>query len=210
MDLEDVYEAYRAEELFGRTKLRRKSSVLLRGRGSETPKVLIVGPAPSAVDTVNNRVFDGLPGVVLESLMHLAGLHASWTGKQTGLHVPPGCAEGVPPNARITYLVKYRADNRPPGISEQLKSVEYLRQEWAALGGPRVIVAVGDVVWKCLGPPTAGSIHWVVGQEWTLKGNVALWPMYHPNYGIKHEEMQEKMEEHWERFGAALREEGIL
>lgn len=212
MDLEDVYEAYRSEPSFKATGLRRKGAKLLRGRGSETPKVLVVGPAPSAVDDAERRVFSGLQGACLESLMLLAGLRAYWSGKQTGVRVPPGCAEGIPPNAFITHLVKYRPDNRPPSLPEQLDSVKYLRMEWAALGGPKVIVAVGDVVWQNLCPSgfVGSSIHWSVGQEFPLKGDVSLWPMYHPNYGIRHEEMQTKMEESWERFGASLREDGVI
>ena len=212
MELEEVYEAYREEPLFEQSGLRKKKAKLVRGRGSATPAVLLVGPVPSAVDYAERRPFAGLPGVVLESLMVLAGLHAHWIGKQTGLKVPPGCAEGIPPNAFITHLVKYRPEGRTPTLPEQLKSVEYLRLEWAALGGPKVIVAVGDVAWQNLCPSAfvGSSIHWHAGSEFPLKGGVNLWPMYHPNYGIKHADMQEKMEGHWERFGAALKEDGVI
>lgn len=212
MDLEEVYEAYRAEPLFKKTGLRMKGAKLLRGRGSHMPAVLLVGPAPSALDAAEGRPFAGLQGACLESLMALAGLTPYWLGKQTGLRMPPGCPEAYPPNSFLTHLVKYRAD-RPPTLAEQLESVKYLRQEWVALGGPKVIIGIGDVVWKNLGPAAiavSSSIHWSVGQEFLLNRGVGFWPMYHPNYGIKHADMQAKMEEHWERMGKALKEDGVI
>lgn len=211
MGIDELYVDYQEDETFRDTGLHKKKSVFVPGRGSRTPKVMLVGPAPSALDTAEKRCFSGLPGVCLESLMALAGLRLGWVGKQTGLRVPPECAEGLPPNAFLTLLVKYRhPKSGRPTLADEITSLDYLRQEWSLLGGPRVIVAIGDTVWKHLGPPVASSIHWSVGQEYLMKGNVSLWPMYHPNYGIKHAEMQEKMEEHWERFGAALREDGVL
>jgi uracil-DNA glycosylase len=192
MDLEDVYEEYREDPTFKTSGLRAKGAKLIRGRGSETPKALVVGPAPSAIDAAERRPFSGLQGACLESLMRLAGLDLS--------------------NSFITHIVKYRPPGRPPSLPEQLRSTDYLRKEWAALGGPKILVAVGDIAWKSLCPSgfVSSSIHWSVGQEFTLRGEVSLWPMYHPNYGIKHEEMQEKMEGHWELLGRTLREDGVL
>lgn len=211
MVLEDVYEAYRAEPYFKTSGLRAKRSVLLRGRGSPTPAVLVVGPYPAALDTAEGKVFAGLPGVCLESLMSLAGLRTYWAGKQTGVKVPPGCAEGIPGNAFITHLVKYRADGgRAPTLPELLKSKEYLRKEYQSLGGPRVIVVLGQTVWSVMGPPATGQLVWNVGKVNYMPGGVLMYGMYHPNYGIKHAEMQEKMEQHWTELGEALREEGIV
>jgi uracil-DNA glycosylase family 4 len=212
MDLVDVYDAYQGDQDFLHSKLSHRKAVFIPGRGSETPKVLVVGPAPSAVDLADKRCFSGLVGASLTSLMKLAGLSPYWTGKLTGIKVIAGCGEGVPPNAWLTHLVKYRRETGPT-ISDLVHSRDYLRQEWTALGWPKVIIGIGDVVWKWLGPPgicEKSSIHWSVGQEFLLRGGVSFWPQYHPNYGIAHEEMRDKMEESWERMGAALREDGRI
>lgn len=212
MDLVDVYDAYRSDPEFRASSLIKRGSVFIPGRGSDTPKVLVVGPAPSATDLAEGRCFTGLVGASLVSLMSLARLSPYWTGKQTGVKVIPGCAEGVPPNAWLTHLVKYRRETGPT-IADLMHSREFLRMEWAALGGPKVIIGIGDIVWKWIGPPgiaESSSIHWSVGQEFELKGGVHFWPQYHPNYGIKHEEMCEKMELSWMAMGQALREDGWL
>lgn len=212
MDLVDAYDEYRSDKGLQASGLIKNKSIFIPGRGSETPKVLVVGPAPSATDLAEKRAFSGLVGASLVSLMSLARLSPYWTGKQTGVKVIPGCAEGVPPNSWMTMLVKYRRETGPT-LSDLMRSRDHLRNEWAALGGPKVIVGIGDVVWKWLGPAgiaEKSSIHWSVGQEFDLKGGVRFFPQYHPNYGIKHEDMREKMEEHWALMGKALREGGVL
>lgn len=186
--LPDVYDAYRGDRAFDH--LRTDGIVLVPGEGSSRPNVFIVGEAPGAMENVHKRPFVGASGVVLRSLIKdVAGLD--------------------PKDYFITNVVKYRPpNNRTPEWQEIAASLPYLRQEYAALGSPAVIVAVGGVGLLALRPEgeTRGILA-CAGQAIPLKGGKALWPMIHPAYGLRNPQARSAMEQHWEQFGIWFREE---
>lgn len=186
--LPDIYDAYRADRAFDH--LRREHIVLVPGDGSYRPKVLIVGEAPGAMENTKKKPFVGASGLVLRSLIKdTAGL--------------------APEDYFITNVVKYRPPgNRTPEWQEIEASKPYLRQEYAALGSPPVLVAVGGVAYAALRQPgSSGGILSLAGKPQTLSGGKALWPMIHPAYGLRNRDARPKMEAHWEQFGIWFREE---
>lgn len=190
LTLADVYDAYRADPRFDH--LRTDSIVLVPGEGSSRPNVLIVGEAPGAMENVHKRPFVGASGQVLRSLIKdSAGLE--------------------PHDYFITNVVKYRPpNNRTPEPEEVAASLPYLRQEYAALGGPAVLVAVGGVAFDALWPSDwarLGGILKYAGKPQSLPGGRALWPMIHPAYGLRNRDARPAMEAHWEQFGIWYREE---
>lgn len=190
-DLADIYEAYRSDRAFDH--LRSQHIVLVPGEGSTRPSVLIVGEAPGAMENTVRRPFVGASGQVLRSLMVDAAVLS-------------------PKDWYITNVVKYRPPgNRTPTSDEIAASVPYLRQEYAALGGPAAIVAVGGVALMALRPPgeTRGILS-VAGTPLTLPGGKALWPMIHPAYGLRNPAARPTMEQHWTALGDWLREEGLV
>jgi len=199
LSLEDVYERYRADDRF--EHLRLPSIRLVPGTGSESASFFVVGEAPGATENLKGRPFCGASGRALDSLMFIAGVRTGWVGKQTGLRVPPERAEGVPPNAFITNVVKYRPPgNRTPTSREIEASRSYLRAEWNAVGKPNVIVALGVTALNALG--SVGSISgglW--GKPMQLVNGSWLWPMYHPAFGLRNPVMRPVMEAHWLEFG---------
>lgn len=187
--LAEVYDAYRADSRFDH--LRRDGIVLVPGEGSSRPKVFIVGEAPGATENTSRRPFVGASGRVIRSLMtDVAGL--------------------TPEDWFITNTVKYRpAGNRTPEWNEVEASLPYLRREYAAVGTPPVLVAVGGVAWGALKPEThrrAGILN-IAGTQVELAGGKALWPMAHPAYALRNEKYRPTMESHWESFGEWFREE---
>jgi DNA polymerase len=186
--LADIYDAYRADRRFDH--LRTDGIVLVPGEGSSRPKVLIVGEAPGAMENTHKRPFVGASGLALRSLItEVAGLK--------------------PVDYFITNVVKYRPPgNRTPEWTEIDASVPYLRQEYAALGSPAAIIAVGGVALMALRPAeeTRGILA-CAGQAIPLRGGKALWPMIHPAYGLRNAKVRPQMEEHWEQFGIWFREE---
>lgn len=186
--LADVYEAYRSDRRFDH--LRTEGIVMVPGEGSSRPKVFIVGEAPGAMENTLRRPFVGASGQVLRSLITDA---ARLTAEQYF----------------ITNAVKYRPPgNRTPTPEEATASLPYLRREFAALGGPAVIVAVGATAYAMFRPPQVnGGILRNAGKPLALAGGRALWPMIHPAYGLRNPDARPKMEEHWERFGDWFREE---
>ncbi len=188
MLLPDIYDAYRADHRFDH--LRSTGIVLVPGEGSSRPNVFIVGEAPGAMENTHKRPFVGASGAVLRSLIRdAAGLEErDWF---------------------ITNVVKYRPPgNRTPEPQEIDASVPYLRREYASLGSPAVIVAVGGVAFSVFRPEgERGGILSRSGEPITLKGGKALWPMIHPAYGLRNSQARPAMEKHWEQFGIWYREE---
>lgn len=188
MTLPDIYDTYRADRRFDH--LRTQGIVLVPGEGSSRPKVFIVGEAPGAMENTHKRPFVGASGAVLRSLItDAAGLD--------------------PTDYFITNVVKYRPPgNRAPSYEEMLASMPYLRQEYAAVGSPAVLVAVGGTALMCLRPEgeTRGILA-CAGTPLKLPRGKALWPMIHPAYGLRNANARLTMEKHWEQFGIWFREE---
>jgi uracil-DNA glycosylase family 4 len=186
--LADVYEAYRSDRRFDH--LRTEGIVLVPGEGSSRPKVLIVGEAPGATENTQRRPFVGASGRVLRSLIE-------------------DSAELESQQYFITNTVKYRPPgNRLPTRDEIEASKPYLRQEWSALGGPSIIVAVGAAALLALKPPQS-KINTLshAGVPVSLTNGAALWPMIHPAYGLRNPNVRPDMEAHWEALGRFVREE---
>lgn len=187
MKLADVYEGYRGDRAFDH--MRTEGTVLVPGEGASQPRILIVGEAPGATENTARRPFVGASGRVLRSLI-------------------TDCAGLSPEDYFITNSVKYRpTGNRTPEEFEVDASRPYLRQEWHALGRPRVMVAVGGTALSALAPGLSGGVGVNAGHPVERRGGVALWVMYHPAYGLRNPAIRPKMEEHWTRLGSWFREE---
>lgn len=174
---------------------------LVPGFGTYGPLAMVVGDYPGAVDTAQERPFSGADGTVLRDLMGTAGLYTEDT------EIDGGRDGDVPvhANAWLTYTFKYRVSHKPT-VWHSLKAQPYLRREWAIIGQPRVIVAVGALAWETLGRVELGGILQNAGQPIALRGNNFIWPMLHPAYGLAHEDQQPRMERHWEHLGEWLDE----
>jgi uracil-DNA glycosylase family 4 len=188
LNLADVYEAYRSDSGFDH--LRTDGIVLVPGEGSSAPKVMIVGEAPGAMENTLRRPFVGASGAVLRSLI-------------------TDVAKLRPEDYFITNVVKYRPPgNRTPTGTEIQRSLAYLRQEWGAVGGPPVLIAVGAVAKVALCHDVPGGILSNSGKSFAAPaGPGRRWIMTHPAYALRNEVYRPTMEEHWERFGSWYREE---
>jgi uracil-DNA glycosylase len=193
MSLPDIYEAIRSDHRFDH--LRTEGIVLVPGEGSSRPVALIVGEAPGAMENTHKRPFVGASGVVLRSLIKDA-------------------AELEDRHWFITNVLKYRPpNNRTPEPEEVAASLPYLRREYAALGSPAVIVAVGGTAFTALRPShtrPGGGVLAHAGKPLTLANGKVLWPMIHPSYGLRNPNARPAMEEHWAALGDWLRAEGLL
>lgn len=200
----DLWEEIEEDPAF--SHLRNPGVRLVPGIGSSRPLAMVVGEAPGATENSLREPFCGASGQVLHQLMALAGLRAHWTGKQTGFRVPPGCAEGVPPNVWLTNAIKYRPPgNRTPNVREQWDARPYLLREWKLIGKPRLIVAVGSVAADTI---NAHPIRMARGQLFRMRDNrTYICYQYHPAFGLRGgPERQAMLERHWEQLGEEIEE----
>jgi DNA polymerase len=183
VSLAEVYEAYREDPAF--THLRLPGRPLIPGRGSSTPKVLMVGEAPGATENVQGKPFVGASGAALRSLVE-------------------DVADLWPEDYFITNVVKYwpGPGNRTPDWKEVEASIPHLRAEYKAIGSPPAIVALGGVALSVFRPKSdTRGILAAAGQPITLSPGKTLWPLTHPSYALRKKEYRETAEYHWEMFG---------
>lgn len=183
----DVHEAVRGARAFDH--LRTDHTILVPGEGASRPKVLIVGGAPGAMENTTRRPFTGANGLILRSLITDVALLD-------------------PADYYLTTLLKYRTPGgRLPTHGEIAAAVPFLRREYAALGSPAVIVAVGDAALRALSPPHTelGTLSHG-GSPIALPGGRALWPMISTS-AAKTLKAQDVVERHWTKFGEWFREE---
>jgi len=203
----DLWEEIEQDPAFAH--LRTPGISLVPGIGSYRPLAMVVGEAPGATENSRREPFCGASGLVLHQLMALAGLRVHWFGRQTGVRVPPGCAEGIRPNVWLTNAIKYRPPgNRAPNVGETLAAQPYLRREWYLIGRPRLIVCVGSTAANTLNVHTPSVM--MKGELYRLRDN-RTWVsyQYHPAFGLRGgEKRQEMLERQWEHMGAMIVEMG--
>lgn len=198
-NLIDLHAELEDDESFAH--LRTEGNRLVPGIGSSEPEVFILYSAPGAVEISNGVALSGDAGAVLKDLMDSAGL---WVEPQwsNGSEDHPETIGEVEPNAWATYTLKYRPPGRKPTIGEVLRMQPYIRREWAIMGRPKVMVAVGAVAWQAIGPILMGGVMSWAGQPMLLRDNKTwLWPMLPPEYGMINEDARPTLERHWAHFG---------
>jgi len=189
--LDHVYADIHDDPAFAHLRL--LGNRLVEGEG-DNPRVFIVGEAPGAQEAMARRPFIGPAGQVLRDLMDLAEL---WS---TDSH----CDPSRPANCWLTNVVKYRPDkNRTPTRLEVVAARPYLVREWQAVGKPPVIVCVGATALMAI-TGRARALGTVVGNH-TRIGDVHVWAMWHPAYGLRNESVRPDMEQHWKRLGEWLK-----
>lgn len=197
--LTDVYDRVRADPFWDHLRL--PGIRLVEGFGPYRPRVLILGEAPGATENNRLRPFCGASGVALTGLMESAGLRAE-DAPPDG----PGQQSPALANAFLTNVVKYRPPgNRTPKAAEIEHGRIALRQEWAVLGRPKVIVAAGSVARKALTDALTETIP--AGEHRSIAG-IEVWAMYHPAFPLRQRRLRPTVERHWAKFGEWLRENG--
>lgn len=200
--LEDLYEEIRQDKEFAH--LRRGKNRLVPGEGnSDDPIAFIIGEAPGAAEAMQLRPFIGPAGKVLRELMELAELWAT-----------PGVSH-IRTNVWLTNVLKYRPpSNRTPTEFEIKKARPYIRDEWILVGKPNVVIPVGGVALSCLmgkqqsimrfaGKPMHIPSRATIGDPFAKP--LTVWPMVHPAYALRNEQIRPTVETHWEQLGEWLR-----
>lgn len=181
-----------------------------RGASNPRPRVLIIGEAPGAQEDAQLRPFVGPSGVALADLMFIAGMYAedryySDPSNKVNNSIPNNTGI-IPANVWITNVIKFRPPgNRNPTDMEVMAARPYLMREWLAIGAPTVIVPVGGFALYAVSGERR-SILKAAGAEWKRRSNqtkewLHIWPMIHPQFGIRNERARPYLERDWERLG---------
>lgn len=189
-ELDDIWESQRT---FHDALFPNLSSRLVPGEGSIDPLAMVIGEAPGAQEDMALRPFVGPSGRVLTGLMATAGLYRGEVGSSSA-------------NAWVSNIVKFRPPkNRTPTPEEINHSTPFLKAEWNALGRPRIIIAVGGTAVQAI-TGKKSSILKVAGQCYrytsnTDGGDMYVWPMVHPRFGLSQPQVRPLLERDWERLG---------
>lgn len=189
----DLQEAIEADPVYA--PLRNTGARYVPGVGADWPKAFVVGEAPGAMENLQGRPFCGASGAVLHQLLDLAGM---W--------VYPESNPMRLPNTWLTNSIKYRPPgNRTPNVRETLAATAYLREEFLAVGSPRLIVCVGRAAAHAMGQlgpyPHNGDL-------WRLPNSKTyICYQYHPAYGLRNgPKTREMIERQYVAMGAMIEE----
>lgn len=148
--------------------LRRSGSPLCPGRGSMTPRAVLVGEAPGEIEERERKPFRGPAGDVLTGVLTAIGLTRS--------------------DVFITNVVKYRpvigqlrVRNRTPNLAEQMSSWPYIWEEIDVFRGVPV-VCLGKVALAALGPPGVKVSSWHGTSWYDPHHTFTSW--YHPAVAV--------------------------
>ena len=195
--LAEVYDDIREDPAF--KHFREAGLTVVPGEGAARPDIFIVGEAPGATEDVYKRPFVGPTGLVIRSLIN-------------------DCAE-LPEDAYfITNVLKYFPHSgrrvRTPDRVEVSDSLPHLRNEYRALGSPKIFVAVGGIALSALRPDLTGITQWA-GKRAAMSSGAVLFPMLHPAYILRQrnlhnkEGLKAKAERDWAELGRWYREEFV-
>lgn len=182
-ELQELWDRIRCDWRFDH--LRKTGAALVAGVGSYAPKVFIVGDAPGAYENTTERPFTGASGSALQSLI-------------------VDVAEIPIKDVWQTYVVKYRCGTGRPSAHVLAQFREHVRAEWRILGGPKVVVTIGQAALLSM-DENAGFIRNCAGEPRERPGGVTLWPMLDPQTGLDRKELRPLLEQHWEDFGKWMR-----
>ncbi len=180
------------------------------GEGNyDAPTAFILGEAPGAQEIMARRPFIGPAGRVLRDLMATAGLYTEDHDLATGGKFIP-----VKANCWLTNTVKFRPpSNRTPTEKEIAHARALIRDEWYAVGCPRVVIAVGAVAHEALTGKrvsilkTSGKPREVQSRQEGV--TLTLWPMVHPAFALRNAPMRPILEKDWVKLGEWLNERSL-
>lgn len=193
------------------------SKIYVSGEG-DAPIALLFGEAPGGQEEIRRRPFVGTAGIVMRDLMALAGLYSeAWKTGTVGPKYEAPTVDpigGYAPNCWLTNVVKFRPPRNRTPIPREIMSVrQLLRDEWFAVGRPRIIIPVGGVALHALSG-RKHSILAMAGKMYRQKSvtrpriDLYIWPMVHPSFGVRsgNAQIQELLERDWLKLGAWLNE----
>lgn len=170
------------------------------GEGERPPEVMVIGQNPGAQEDARKRPFVGASGIIQRMLLLHSGLYVRDTVSQ-GSEKHPETGGIIRANCWLTNAVKFKTPrNRVPTEEEIELARPYLRQEWEAIGQPKIIVCVGRVAARAvLGTnekPPRGELQFIN----SYGDPMVCWFMTHPSVAVRDKGMATVLEGQWREF----------
>ncbi len=166
-DLKSVY----ADMLGTAMALGKTQADMVYGEGDANARIVLVGEAPGAEETLQHRPFVGKAGKNLDSFLEALGL------MRQDIYIT-----NVVKFRPIRVSEKGRLSNRPPTKDEVACMLPHLLREIEAVA-PKVVVTLGNVPLKALSAQKGVTIGACHAQPIKAHANTAaffLFPLYHP------------------------------
>lgn len=172
------------------------SSRYVRGEGAPG-HAMVINYAPGAAEVLTRSPIAGPIGRILTELMDMAGLWATNSR----------CDESKPANCWVTNVLKFRptgSKKRDDAIDRMWDVRPLLRDEWIAVGMPRLIIPIGSLPMYAI-TGELNNLSMPAGRPLPFTSQKGLpmtvWPMINPVYGVHDPALQQLIEEDWERLG---------
>lgn len=171
-----------------------EKKVLVHGEGAPGARVMLVGEAPGAQETLERRPFVGKAGKNLDAFLEQSGLVREQLYVSNAVKFRP-----------TKISAAGRVVNRPPTREEVKLFLPWLERE-IELVGPELVVTLGNVPLKALLGSRAviGEVHGCLQQG----RGVRIYPMYHPASLIYNPSLRSVYAEDMQRLAAWLRTNG--
>lgn len=158
LNLKERIKAAQNEELWV------KGANLVFGRGSLTPKYLIVGEAPGATEDLKGEPFVGASGKLLSACLKEVGLNEE--------------------EAYICNILKFRPPNNRRPTAEEMEFCRPFLEEQIAILQPQYILSLGATALSFFEERKVEMLK-ERGKFRSLKENILLLPSIHPSYVLQ-------------------------
>lgn len=169
--LKAIYARYAKDYRLGSLRAHGGPKRLCPGRGSMTPRAILVGEAPGSHDSHERKPFVGPAGKILNGVLASIGLTRS--------------------DVFVTNVVKYRPTqgtisirNRTPNLAEQIASWPYLFEEVDVFPVDVPLITLGNIGLHAYHWDPTGRISQWHGQGWMGRNNRPCFAWYHPAVAV--------------------------
>lgn len=170
-ELMEIYRAYDADPRFKHLRSTHGLKRLVPGRGSFTPRVIMVGEAPGEKEAIHRKPFKGPAGEVLDHLLGVMGVSRN--------------------DVWLTNVVKYRPTigeitvrNRTPNTAEQIASWPYLFDEVNIFPRDIPLVTLGGVALVAFHYDPNAKVSTWHGRSFTGHNGRLCVSWFHPAYAV--------------------------
>lgn len=145
-------------------ELSKTRTKVVPGEGNVHSPIIFVGEGPGEEEDLSGRPFVGKAGQLLDKILESAGF--------------------VRNELYITNVVKCRPPNNRVPYQEEILACSHFLMAQIAVINPKIIVPLGSTALNFF---MSGSITEMRGKFFEWKGEIRIFPMFHPSYLLRNQ-----------------------